>query len=288
MRDAPPFERIAILGTGLIGGSFGLAVHRAHPGISITAFDKSGVLEHVASLGLNWKGATEIGAAVRDADLIYISLPIGAALEVLPQIASMCDSQALVTDAGSTKTTVSRLAESEFKGRALFLGGHPIAGKESSGITNANADLFRGTRYVLIGNETNSDERIRKFSHLVQVIGAEPVWTDAETHDWAMAVVSQVPQLVTVALSHVLADETDETGMPVFLAGRGLRDLMRIAGSPYGVWRDICLTNTENIVRTLDRVSQAIDFIRSHLATRDLENEFRVANEVYKKLQDLQ
>ena len=123
-----------------------------------------------------------------------------------------------------------------------------------------------------------------RFIELVRAIGAEPMWSDADTHDWAMAVVSQMPQLMVVALARVIADETDETGLPLSLAGRGLRDLLRIAGSPYHVWRDICLTNADNIGRSLDRAAQAIDFLRTHLTSRELEQEFRAANDLYKSL----
>ena len=176
------------------------------------------------------------------------------------------------------------MAETLFRGHKRFLGGHPIAGKETSGIQNADAKLFRGARYALIGNDRESDDRVLRFVSLLSAIGAEPIWCDADTHDWALAVVSQMPQLVVLALARVVSDETDETGLPTTLAGRGLRDLLRIAGSPYEVWRDICLTNTENISRSLDRVTQAIDYLRTHLTGRELEQEFRAANELYKSL----
>jgi prephenate dehydrogenase len=288
MGYAAPFDQIAILGTGLIGASFGLAVQRAHPKVSIRAFDIARVLGHVAQRAWGWETTTDINAAVQDADLIYIALPVGAAMELLPRIAAGSNSRALVTDSGSTKAAICRVAHAEFRSCARFLGGHPIAGKEFSGIEHASAELLHGARYVLIGNEHDNDDRTRRFVELLRTIGAVPVWCDAETHDWAITVVSQMPQLVAIALARVIADETDETGLPVSLAGRGLRDMLRIAGSPYDIWRDVCLTNTENISRSLDRVAQAIDFLRTHLATRELEDEFRAANEVYKTLSNMQ
>ena len=284
MSNPAPFSRVAIIGTGLIGASFGLALKSAYPTVSIVVSDKPEILQRINERGFGWNVAKNIAAAARDAQLIYLALPIGAAMELLPVIAGACDAQTLVTDTGSTKAAICRLSETEFRGSARFLGGHPIAGKESSGIGNADAALFRGTRYVVIGNERESDERVLRFVELIRAIGAEPVWSDADTHDWAMAVVSQMPQLMAVALARVIADETDETGLPVSLAGRGLRDLLRIAGSPYHVWRDICLTNTDNIGRSLDRAAQAIDFLRTHLTSRELEQEFRAANDLYKSL----
>lgn len=281
---ASPFHRAAIIGTGLIGASFGLALQNAYPKISIVAHDKPEILRRVEQQQFGWHTEPEIDAAMRGADLIYIALPIGVAIEMLPEIAAKCGSKSLVTDAGSTKATICRLAEGEFRTGARFLGGHPIAGKEMAGLEHASADLFCETRYVLIGNARENDARVLRFMEVVRAIGAEPVWCNAETHDWAMAVVSQMPQLVAIALAQVIADEADETGLPVSLAGRGLRDLLRIAGSPYSVWRDICLTNTDNITRSLDRMNQAIDFLRTHLTSRELEQEFRGANELYKSL----
>ncbi len=284
MSDSAPFNRVAIIGAGLIGASFGLALKSAYPAVSIVVFDKPEILQRINERGFGWHVARDVAAAARDAQLIYLALPIGAAMEVLPVIAGACDAEALVTDTGSTKVAICRVAEGAFRSGARFLGGHPIAGKESSGIGNADAALFRGTRYVVIGNERESDERVLRFVGLVRAIGAEPVWSDEDTHDWAIAIVSQMPQLMAVALARVIADETDETGLPVSLAGRGLSDLLRIAGSPYHVWRDICLTNADNIGRSLDRAAQAIDFLRTHLTSRELEQEFRAANDLYKSL----
>src|SRR5208283_3863972 len=105
---------------------------------------------------------------------------------------------------------------------------------------------------------------------------------DPETHDWAVGIVSHLPQLVSVALAGVVQDETDETGLPLSLAGPGLQDTLRLAGSPYSVWRDILLTNSDNISRALDRLSQAVDYLRTQLASKEMEQEFNTANEVYK------
>lgn len=288
MSDQAPFRRVAILGSGLIGASFGLALRGAYPKLPLVVYDRPEVLRRIEERDLGWETAAEIDAAIRGADLIYIALPIGAEIMLLPEIAAKCDARALVTDAGSTKTAICRAAEIEFRGDAKFLGGHPIAGKEMPGLEHASAELFQGTRYVLLGHQSENDERALRFVEVVRAIGATPAWCDAETHDWAMAVVSQMPQLVAIALARMIAEETDETGLPLSLAGRGLRDLLRIAGSPYEVWRDICLTNTENIARSLDRLAQVIDFLRTHLTSRQLEHEFEGANELYKSLRLLQ
>lgn len=283
-------RRIAIVGAGLIGASFGMAAEKARHGASIVAYDKPEVLRKLRSLEPSWKTSEDLSSAVREADLVYIALPVGSTIQALPEIAGNCSANALVTDAGSTKAQICEAANRSFAGqsdrRPRFLGGHPIAGKELSGAEHADAGILRGTKYALIGNasEQDRDPRVVHFVELLRGIGAEPVWIDADAHDWAMAVVSQMPQLVSIALARVIADETDETGLPASLAGNGLRDMLRIAGSRYEMWRDICLTNADNLSRSLDRTAQAIDFLRAHLKSRELAEEFRAANDVYKSL----
>jgi prephenate dehydrogenase len=289
MSDARDFRRVAILGSGLIGTSFGAAIEKARPGISIIAYDRPEVLRKLREIRSHWETAEELGDAVRDADLVYIALPVGAAIEILPEIAAQCGSHTLVTDACSTKARICEAARKAFGDSTKFLGGHPIAGREVHGLQSADPELFRGRRYALISAQSRgekSDPLEQRFAQLLRTIGADPVWLDADTHDWAMAVVSQMPQLAAIALARVISDETDETGLPLSLAGSGLRDLLRTAGSPFEMWRDICMTNRDNIARSLDRVAQAIDFLRTHLTSRDLENEFRSANEVYNALRE--
>jgi prephenate dehydrogenase len=272
---------VAILGTGLIGGSFGLALRKHFPDIAIVGFDRAGALQAALDRGAVQETAQNLTAAVRGADLVYIALPIGATVEVLPAVAS---AGALVTDTGSTKAAICRAAQNAFAGDARFLGGHPMAGKETSGIARADADLFSGARYALIGSEDDADPRVQGFAALLRVLGAEPLWCDAETHDWAVGIVSHLPQLLALALARVVRDETDETGLPLSLAGRGLQDMLRLAGSPYGLWRDVAHTNTENIARALDRLEQAVEYLRTRLTSKELEQEFLAANELYKQL----
>src|SRR5277367_6125970 len=279
-----PFSRVAILGTGLIGGSFGLALRKHFPDISIVGYDRAEILQAALARGAVQETARDLASAVRGADLVYIALPIGATIEALPAIAAATKDGALVTDTGSTKAAICRAAKNSFAGGARFLGGHPMAGKETSGIARADAELFSGARYALIGLEDDPDPRVQGFVALVRMLGAEPVWCDAETHDWAVGIVSHLPQLLAVALARVVQDETDETGLPVSLSGPGLQDMLRLAGSPYEVWRDVFLTNTENASRALDRMAQAIEYLRTRLASKDLATEFAGANEIAKRV----
>jgi prephenate dehydrogenase len=289
------FRRVAILGTGLIGGSFALALRKYAPDAVVIGWDKGHILGRALERGAIHEGFGELSLAIAGADLIYMALPVGHTIELLPEIARLASPQVLVTDASSTKRSVcAAAAECLPANGARFLGGHPMAGKEISGIAAADAELFRGSKYALIrksgaeNTEEGRDPRVAEFVALVEKVGAEPVWLDAETHDRAAAIVSHLPQLLAVALAGVVRDQTDETGLPVTLAGRGLRDALRLAGSPYSVWRDIILTNSDNLDCALGQLIQSLEQLRGNLRTRALEEEFAAAGELYKILRDLQ
>jgi prephenate dehydrogenase len=279
-----PFRRVAIIGTGLIGGSFALALRELFPDVSLVGYSRAGSSERARAAGVVDEATADLATAVRGADLIYVALPIGASIESLVSIAKSAAANALVTDACSTKAAICRAAKDPFRGGARFFGGHPMAGKEQSGIEHADAKLFRGAPYALMGLASDSDTRVKAFAEIVGRFGARPIWTDPETHDWAVGIVSHLPQLVSVALARVVQDETDETGLPLSLSGPGLQDMLRLAGSPYDIWRDILLTNTDNVSRALDRLAQAVDYVRTNLARKELQQEFQAANELYKQL----
>lgn len=297
---AAQFRRVAILGTGLIGGSFALALRRRIPGVHITGFDVASVLEAARTRGLVDEASPDLAGVMDGADLVYIALPISVTIELLPLIARHAAPNALVTDSGSTKRAICLAAAQVFTGGAIFLGGHPMAGKEMKGMDAATVDLFHGAKYALIGdvftgdaltndaltgdNQSLKDLRVMAFAALLESIGASPVWLDAGTHDWAVAIISHLPQMAAIALAEVIGVETDESGLPASLAGGGARDALRLAGSPYAMWRDVAFTNSDNLSRALDSLSQAIDHLRTHLTSREMEKSFAEANRVYKLL----
>jgi prephenate dehydrogenase len=287
-KSSAGFQRVAVLGTGLIGGSFALALRKHLPEARIAGFDRESVLQEARAKKIIDESSTDLAIAVRDADLIYIALPISTMIELLPEIAKHAAQIALVTDACSTKRAICRAAAQHFHSGAVFLGGHPMAGKETEGIVAADEKLFQDAKYALIDDsgELQKHPRVQTFVTLLEKMRARPVWLDAETHDWAVAIVSHLPQMAAVALAEVIAAESDEEagGLPISLAGSGVRDSLRLAGSPYAMWRDIAFTNSDNLTLALDRLSQAIDQLRTHLTSRDLENSFAEANRLYKSL----
>jgi prephenate dehydrogenase len=291
MPSAHLINRVTILGTGLIGGSFALALRKYTTEIHIAGWDRPEVVREAQSRNaIDTAFDAELAPALENADLVYIALPIGATLDLLPQVIRLAGPNALVTDACSTKvrileSAVDHLPDDSTK---LFLGGHPMAGRELSGIAHADADLFRNNSYALIGaSPDQNDARISAFIKILEKIGARPLWLGAQQHDYAVGLASHLPQLAAVALASFLYDHLDENGLPITLAGPGLRDSLRLAGSPYSTWRDIVLTNKEVLSAALDLFSRRLDDLRERLASRDLEADFDAANELYKLLRSL-
>ena len=291
MPSAHVINRVSILGTGLIGGSFAHALRKYTADIHIAGWDRPDVVREAQSLGaIDAAFSTELAPALENADLVYIALPIGATLDLLPEVARLAPPNALITDACSTKVRITEDAADLFPedSSKLFLGGHPMAGRELSGIAHADADLFRNHTYALIGaSSEQTDPRISAFVKILEKIGARSIWLGAQQHDYAVGLASHLPQLAAVALASFLYDHLDENGLPITLAGPGLRDSLRLAGSPYSTWRDIVLTNKEVLSAALDLFARRLDDLRERLASRDLEADFDAANELYKLLRSL-
>jgi prephenate dehydrogenase len=293
MPSAPIFRRAAILGTGLIGGSFALALRKYAPEIRVAGWDRQDVLREAAELGaVQDSFSGDLGPALAGADLVYIALPIGVTLDLLPEIVRLSPPGALITDACSTKLRICQRASEVLAQNArsgpLLLPGHPMAGKELSGLANATADLFQSAAYALIGEDSLQQEpRVRAFLQLLDRIGARPLWLEARQHDQAVALISHLPQLAAVALGSFLYERLDENGLPITLAGPGLRDSLRLAGSSYSTWRDILLTNREFLSAVLDLFARRLDDLREKLSSRQLEADFDSANELYKLLREI-
>jgi prephenate dehydrogenase len=290
-------RRVAILGTGLIGGSFALALRKNLTDIFISGWDRPEVVREKETRSVfDETFSGNLNPALAKADLIYIALPIAVTLDLFSEIARHAPASALVTDACSTKLRIMEESAQLFSrnnGGAIFLGGHPMAGKELSGIAAADAELFQGHTYALIAEgdaiatPTASEPRIAAFVKILEKIGAQPLWIGAQQHDYAVGLASHLPQLAAVALASFLYDRLDENGLPITLAGPGLRDSLRLAGSPYSTWRDIVLTNKELLSASLDLFARRLDDLRERLGSRDLEADFDAANELYKLLRSL-
>lgn len=283
------FQRISIIGLGLIGGSWGLALKERGSAARRVGCDKPEMLERAVAVGAVDEGSPEVATAVRDADLVILATPVGSILDLLPRLKSAASPRALVTDVGSTKRLICQRAREIFGDEPLFMGGHPLAGKERSGIENASAALFDGARYVLTPLLPNhlEDARVKAFLALVEAVGAKPFITEASTHDRAVAFLSHLPQLVSSGLASMVAGQGAEDFLPLELAASGFRDVTRLAESPYNLWRDICLTNIENIQAALDALIDKLEAMKLHLSDRELERDFARAFKLREKLREL-
>jgi prephenate dehydrogenase len=283
------FNRICIIGLGLMGGSWGLALKKRGVASRRLGCDKPDILDRALAAGVIDEGSPDVATAVRDADLVILATPVGSILDLLPQLKSAASPGALVTDVGSTKRLICQRAREILGDAPLFLGGHPLAGKERSGIENADAALLEGARYVLTPLLPNhlEDARIKAFSALLEALGAKPFVTEASTHDRAVAFLSHLPQLVSSGLASMITEQGAEDFLPLEFAGSGFRDVTRLAESPYGLWRDICLTNIENIQSALEALIEKLDTMRDHLSERELERDFVKAFKLREKLREV-
>jgi prephenate dehydrogenase len=253
----PPFTRIAIVGLGLIGGSFALAVKRRWPSIAIAAVDKARVLSIALDTRIIDEGGEDL-RTVAGADLVMLAAPVlqnVAALENLPGHIS----RALVTDTGSTKRVMMSAAATLPDGLE-FIGGHPLAGAAAGGVEAARPDLFDDRPWLLTPGPGASNTTQTMLSEFVRELRAVPQVIDADQHDQLLAYLSHLPQLAVSALMHVVGDHAGPDGL--VLAGRGLRDTTRLASSPASPWRDIVETNADNIRHALDDLIAALQELK--------------------------
>ena len=266
-------QNVVIVGTGLIGSSFGLALRKAGFTGAITGVSSPSAIADALAAGAIDRGAS-LEAAVPDADLVFLSQTIGRILDTIRHLDPLLRPGTLVTDAGSTKCAIVDLAREKVT-RGQFLGGHPMAGKETRGAAAADADLFRGRTWILTPDEASElhTSSALEFRMWLQRIGARVLILDADEHDRVVSLTSHLAQLASTALA---ATVSDNLGEPPRLnaAGPGLEDMTRLAMGSYEIWRDILATNSDHIERSLSLYIQKLEHMRENLRTRQLQEEF--------------
>lgn len=263
---------VAVLGVGLIGGSIGLAV-RARGGAQVTGWDADpSAGSRARAHGAIDRDAARISDAVRDADVVFVAVPVGALTSTVQAALAAAGPETIVTDVGSTKQAVAQAISDP-----RFIPGHPLAGAELAGVEHARKDLFEGATWFLCGEHASSAARER-LRELVASFGARPVQIDPETHDRLMAGVSQLPHvlanlLVAQAAGLVVeaAEEGDE-GLPgSAAAGPSFRDATRVAGSNSAIWTDIYMSNRQALAAAIDELIPRLQQVRALLAEGDAE-----------------
>ena len=279
-------ERIAILGTGLLGTSAGLALRAAGFSGSIVGWNRSPEAAQTAlAMGALDAVAADPVEAARESQVALLAVPIYATLDFMERLAGVLGPEHLVTDVGSTKRVISEAAARLYNTpeRAAFLPGHPMAGKERSGAALADANLFRGAVWIFTDDPAarrspQSAALAQGWREWVAAMGSKTLDLDPARHDELVAWVSHLPQFVATALSALLEEEVGNAPELKDVGGRALREMTRLGASPYSMWRDIAHTNTEAVEHALLALEQRLAFLRENLRTPTLRDEFEQAN----------
>ena len=283
--QAPVFQRVGIVGLGLIGGSIALAARQTWPEGLVVGVDRKDVLERAMVLH-----AIDVAAddpiVLAEADLVILAAPIQQNLELLGDLADNVSGSAVITDTGSTKREMVEAAQS-LPVRFTFVGGHPLGGAARGGIEHARPDLFTGRPWLFTPHKGHDRQALEKLQSFATGLGAIPRILSPEDHDRLLAFISHLPQLTVSALMHVVGDAAGEDGLS--LSGRGLQDTTRLASSPADIWKEVCATNADEIGSALDALLAVLQQLRADLATgKSIDAVFDSANRWRETLQSRQ
>ncbi len=281
----PIFQRVGIVGLGLIGGSIALAAREIWPDGLVIGVDRKDVLERAMVLH-----AIDVAAddpvVLAEADLVILAAPIQQNLEILRELPDDIPGPAVVTDTGSTKREMVAAARS-LPERFTFIGGHPLGGAARSGIEHARPDMFTGRPWLFSPSGGEDPQALDKLKSFATGLGAVPRTLSPEDHDRLLAFISHLPQLTVSALMHVVGEAASAESLS--LSGRGLQDTTRLASSPADIWREICATNADEIGAALDRLIAVLQQLRGDLSTGNAIDEvFGSANRWRERLVDKQ
>lgn len=263
-----------------------MAARRAGFTGRIIGCDREVVLQKARDFGAIDLAVTSPEDAVRGSDLVVLATPVGSIIDLLERIGPLVSAEALITDVGSTKTEIMARSRDVFGAEVTsrFLPGHPMAGKENSGVEFADADLFRDAVWLLtpFPGQDLKQAKIAGFVELLSKMGTRTLVFDPQEHDRICALVSHLPQMISTAFASMLVEELGDDPQAGAIGGRALREMTRIAQSPYSMWRDIALTNTKNIQDALLKLEQKLAHVRENLRTRELEEEFERGHKLKK------
>jgi len=272
------FNKVTILGVGLIGASFALAMKKQGLCNHITGFGrKENNLKKAVKMKVIDSFEFDASEACADSDLVLFALPVGKFAETAKKINGAFKKGALVTDVGSVKGKLVRDMESLMPEGVNFVGGHPIAGSDKTGIETASADLFSGARCILTPTKKTNKAALKKIKALWESFGSSVSAIDAGGHDRIYAAVSHLPHIAAYAIVNTIADINKSY---LKYAGNGFKDTTRIAASSPELWRDISLRNKENIIKSIEVLKKNLDKIGGHLKKSDanaVEKEFKKA-----------
>jgi len=283
-----PIRQITIIGTGLIGGSLALALKKNKFAGRIVGSDREATLERARNRGAIDEGIANPADAVRGSDAVILATPVLAIIDLIERLGPALPPKILLTDVGSTKDAVLDQAVKVFGGDApkRFLGGHPMAGKEWSGVDYADPDLFQKAVWFLtpLPQQNLSEGLFAEFAGWIDQIGARIAMMPAAEHDRLCAWISHLPQMISTALAATLVEEFGDEAPLLPAGGRALQEMTRISASPYSMWRDVAITNKKNLEDALLKLEQRLAHIRENLNSKQLAEEFELAHQLRKPL----
>lgn len=266
-------NQVTIVGVGLIGGSLGLALKKKKVVKSVVGYGRRrGALHKAVSINAIDRYCLTLPKAVKDADLVLLATPLGSFEPLCKMMAPHLKEGAIVTDAGSVKGDLVYLLSERLPSHVRFVGGHPIAGREKSGVMAATGVLYQGCRTILTPTSTTDQEALKTVRALWESVGAKVSEMDPYDHDRILSVVSHLPHLVAYALMEALTHPQVASLNPVDYSAGGLRDFTRIAASSPEMWRDIFLANKKAVVESIDVYLEAMASIKNKIIKNDGES----------------
>ncbi|HBC58214.1 MAG TPA: prephenate dehydrogenase/arogenate dehydrogenase family protein [Gammaproteobacteria bacterium] len=289
--DPLPFNKLTIIGAGLIGGSLARALKKSSIDLHITAYSRHEAnLELAKELGVIDAYELELAQAVAAAEVIVLATPVGSYEALLPQVHQHAPTEVIITDAGSTKGSVVALAKKYLADRyPLFVPGHPIAGTEQSGVGASMDDLFQGKKVILTPTAETDVHALEVVTQMWQHCGAQVDTLSVSAHDRILAATSHLPHVLAYALVNALAEQDQSEEVFQFAAG-GFRDFTRIASSDAVMWRDICLENRTEILRAIESYRITLNTLEEQIKLSDraaLLASFERAQEARRKFLEL-
>ena len=288
MSEESDFRKITIIGTGLIGGSIGLALKKSDYSGQIFGIDRKAIIEKAIHCGAIDQGSEKIEEGVKNSDMVVLATPVRDIIESIKLIKPLLSKKCLVTDTGSTKTDIMAEAENLFSDKYDFIGGHPMAGLEKGGIEYAHPDLFVKKPYILIPKKRNSSLSELKMSSFIQRIGAIEINMQVTEHDRVVALISHLPQLIAVSMTNMLgALATEKNNQDYFrIGGNVFNEMTRVASSPFTIWNDIYQTNIKWTIKAIEELEEMLSNIKQKITSNpaELENDFSTARYLKEKI----
>ena len=276
----PHFNQISIIGVGFMGGSLALAFKKYGMSKIIIGVSREETIEKALKLKIIDGGFPyeKIDKGIDGSSLIILSSPINIIIEHIKILSKIVSSETIITDIGSTKEKIMKTAQEEFRDNIYFVGGHPMAGSEKSGLDTADLSIFINKAYALIPSANTPHLVIDKLRDIIITIGSIPVILTPKVHDEIVAAVSHLPQMLSVALINAVGSFDSDSGDYFNLSGGGFYDMTRIASSQFKIWEDICETNQNNIKKAISIYIEKLEKIKELIGNEKLKSEFEKAN----------